>query len=170
MAEKKKRCLLTLIGILLLVVTAIIQYAESRISDFENDLVIRQGRLNNLLLYKLEMRLNEFNAQQLGYQNVEVDASPLIPGLNEQRLEGPVEELRRKYEGGVLSTKEYFKKLGNIYGAEYDQAGVRYQTELEQANSIFRDGSPWVIWRNLLWLFNLGLILWNLFLVWKAPA
>jgi uncharacterized membrane protein YdbT with pleckstrin-like domain len=37
--------LILVVGVLILVVTTLIQFADSKTNDFQNDLLIRQGRL-----------------------------------------------------------------------------------------------------------------------------
>ena len=87
--------------------------------------MIRQGRLNNLLLYKLEMRINEFNANQMEILNPKIKVSPTIPDLNEQRLQLKQDELRSKYEKGLITSKEFFHEQGKFFASEYDLAGIR---------------------------------------------
>ena len=114
-----------MVGVLILVVTTLIQFADSKTNDFQNDLLIRQGRLNNLLLYKLEMRINEFNANQMEILNPKIKVSPTIPDLNEQRLQLKQDELRSKYEKGLITSKEFFHEQGKFFASEYDLAGIR---------------------------------------------
>jgi hypothetical protein len=142
----KREKAMAVIGVLLLIMTALIQFVDSKVSYFKNDLVIRQGRLNNLLLYKLEMRMNEFNANHMEILNPKINVSPMISGLNEQRLEEKQEDLRSRYEKRQISSKEYFHEQGKFFASEYDLAGVRYQLELKDANSMSIKGSPWEWW------------------------
>jgi hypothetical protein len=161
---------MAVVGILLLIMTALIQFADSKVSDFQNDLVIRQGRLNNLLLYKLEMRMNEFNANQMEILNPKINVSPMIPGLNEQRLNEKQEDSRSRYEKGEISSREFFHEQRKFFASEYDSAGVRYQSELRDANSTSIKGSPWEWWAKIFGFFQVGLIILNLWLVFNLSA
>ena len=165
---KRSKKSLIWIGILILIVTALIQFADSKINDFQNDLLIRQGRLNNLLLYKLEMRVNELDSNQMEILNPQIDVSPTIPGLNEPRLDLKQNEIYTKYKKGEITSKEYFHEQGKFAASEYDMAGIRYQSELHEANSKYLSGSPWELWKNIFWLLQVGLILINLYIVGRA--
>lgn len=152
--EEKILVVLSIFAIFIIGFTLMIQIADSEINEYNNDLFIRQGKINNILLHRLEasQNTNQFNLYELFQPDVILPKKNTLTELN---LTGNrYNEIHNKFKNGEIDKKEFVYKMTELYQDEYEALFILYDSEWKEVERRYAEGTPWVFWKNVFVFFE----------------
>ncbi len=141
--EEKILVWLVIIGILIIGDVLLIQIADSNISDYNKELYIKQGKINNILLHRLESQssMQRFELYEIVQPDISIPKGDMLSSLGLTGSE--YDAINDQFQKGEITKKEYLTKMKELYSKRYDIQFILYNKEWSEVEGLYSKGTPW---------------------------
>ena len=147
--EEKRSVGTNLIMLLLIVLTGIgIQFCESRIADYDADILKKMLHVNRIESERINQNLSSARYLVAAHANaaVDLDTTIVTGGSNRAELLAIIQERKE----GKLNDRDYCNKMATAHSGQAEQIAKKYQGKLAELREKLNKGTSWELVKRLL--------------------